>query len=449
MTATLPLPPTLPRAFPGKYFLELQRDRLAFLQRAVAQCGDVTRLSMGPGHAIVLTHPDDIRDVLVTNKRNFVKGRGLQRSKRLLGEGLLTNEGDAHLRQRRLAQPAFHRERIAGYAQTMAAYADRTSSGWSEGASIDVGREMMELTLAIAGKTLLNADVEGETRVIGDAMTEVMRLFNFAMLPFTEYLDELPLPWNRSFQRARATLDETIYRVIAERRASGADHGDLLSMLMMAQDAEGDGGGMTDEQLRDEAMTIFLAGHETTANALTFTWYLISQHPEVEQRIHAEIDAVLSGRIPSMDDVPRLPYIRMVVAESMRLFPPAWTLGYRAVEDYEVRGYLMPAKTLVLMPQYIVHRDPRWFPDPLRFDPERWKPGTHSDRPRFAYFPFGGGVRQCIGEQFAWTEAVIVIATIAQKWRLAMPKGTEMPVLPTFTLRPRGPVMARIERRTA
>ena len=447
-TIAAPLPPALPRAFPGKYLLELQRDRIGFLQRAVAECGDVARISFWLGHVVILTHPDDIRDVLVTNKRNFVKGRGLQRAKRLLGEGLLTNEGESHLRQRRLAQPAFHRERIAGYAQTMVAYADRARSSWHQGERIDVGREMMELTLAIAGKTLLNADVEAETRVIGDAMTEVMRLFNYAMLPFAEYLDDVKfLPWNRSFSRARATLDETIYRVIAERRASGTDQGDLLSMLMLAQDAEGDGGGMSDEQLRDEAMTIFLAGHETTANALTFTWYLISQHPDVEARLHREIDTVLGGRLPTMDDVPKLPYIRMVVAESMRLFPPAWTLGYRSVQECEVRGYKMPANTLVLMPQYIVHRDPRWFPDPLRFDPERWQPGTHTDRPRFAYFPFGGGVRQCIGEQFAWTEAVLVIATVAQKWRLAMPQGTALPVSPSFTLRPRYPVIATLERR--
>ena len=396
---------------------------------------------------MVLTHPDDIRDVLVTNKRNFVKGRGLQRAKRLLGEGLLTNEGDAHLRQRRLAQPAFHRDRIAGYAQTMVSYAQRAHSRWRHGDRVDIRQEMMELTLAIAGKTLLNADVEKETRVIGDAMTEVMRLFNYALLPFAEYLDNLPLPWNRSFERARGTLDATIYRVIAERRRSGVDQGDLLSMLMMAQDAEGDGGGMTDEQLRDEAMTIFLAGHETTASALTFTWYLLSQHPDVGARLQREIDAVLGDRTPAMDDVPKLQYVRMVVAESMRLLPPAWTLGYRNIEEYEVRGFRMPANTLVLMPQYIVHRDARWFPDPLRFDPERWQPGTHTDRPRFAYFPFGGGVRQCIGEQFAWTEAILVIATVAQRWRLTLPEGTDMPVQPSFTLRPRDPLIMTAEKR--
>lgn len=447
MTATLPLPPALPKAFPGKHFLELQRDRLGFLQRAVAECGDVTRISMGVGHVFVLTHPDDIRDVLLTNKRNFIKGRGLQRAKRLLGEGLLTNEGESHLRQRRLAQPAFHRERIAAYAQIMSAYADRAQKDWKPGEQIDVAREMMELTLAIAGKTLLNADVEGDTRAIGNAMSEVMRLFNYALLPFAEYLDNLPLPWNRSFERARATLDEIVYRVIAERRKSGTDQGDLLSMLMLAQDAEGDGGGMTDEQLRDEAMTIFLAGHETTANALTFTWYLISQHPEVEARLHAEIDAVLGGRIPTMEDVPKLGYIRQVVAESMRLFPPAWTLGYRSVEESEIRGFRLPKDTLVLMPQYLVHRDPRWFPDPMRFDPERWIPASNPERPRFAYFPFGGGVRQCIGEQFAWTETILIIATIAQRWKLAMPQGRPLPVVASFTLRPRDAVTMTLESR--
>ena len=443
---TLPLPPSLPRRFPGQHLIALNRDRLGFLQRAVAECGDVAHISMGPLHLVVLTHPDDIRDVLVTNKRNFIKGRGLQRAKRLLGEGLLTSEGSFHLRQRRLAQPAFHRERIAGYADVMATYAERTRDGWTAGATIDVGREMMELTLAIAGKTLLNADVGGDTRRIGDALTEVMRLFNLAMLPFAEYLDKLPLPWNLRFERAKATLDEIMYRVIAERRASGGDRGDLLSMLMLAQDAEGDGGVMTDEQVRDEAMTIFLAGHETTANALTFAWYLISQHAEVEARMHAEVASVLNGRTPRMDDVMSLRYVRMVFTESMRLFPPAWTLGYRAVEEYPLKGFRIPAGSLVLMPQYIVHRDPRWYDDPLRFDPDRWSQPV--ERPRFAYFPFGGGVRQCIGEQFAWTEGILVLATMIQKWRLRIPEGTPLAVAPSFTLRPRDKVLATLEPRS-
>lgn len=443
---TLPLPPSLQRRFPGQHLIALNRDRLGFLQRAVAECGDVAHIGLGPVHFVILTHPDDIRDVLVTNKRNFVKGRGLQRSKRLLGDGLLTSEGSFHLRQRRLAQPAFHRERIAGYAGVMASYAEKTRDSWQSGATIDVGREMNALTLAIAGKTLLNAEVEDDTRAIGDALTEVMRLFNYAMLPFAEYFDRLPLPWNIRFEKAKATLDEIIYRVIAERRGSGEDRGDLLSMLMMAQDAEGDGGAMTDEQVRDEAMTIFLAGHETTANALTFTWYLLSQHPEVEQRMHAEVAQVLGGRTPTMEDVSKLPYTRSVFAESMRLFPPAWTLGYRAVEEYAVKGFRIPAGSLVLMPQYIVHRDPRWYGDPLRFDPDRWLQPQSAERPRFAYFPFGGGVRQCIGEQFAWTEGILVLSTMMQKWRLRIPEGTPLAVSPSFTLRPRDRVMATLEK---
>jgi cytochrome P450 len=441
-----PLPPSPVRRYPGQHLIAINRDRLGFLQRVVAECGDVAYLSLGPGHLAVLTHPDDIRDVLVTNKRNFVKGRGLERSKRLLGNGLLTSEGSFHLRQRRLAQPAFHRERIAGYAAVMASYTEKTRDSWTAGATIDVGREMMALTLAIAGKTLLNVEVGGgDTRAIGEALSEVMRLFNIALLPFAEYFDHLPLPWNVRFDRARATLDNIIYRVIAERRASGEDRGDLLSMLMMAQDAEGDGGAMTDEQLRDEAMTIFLAGHETTANALTFTWYLLSQHPDVERRMCEEVATVLRGRTPSMEDVMKLSYVRAVFTESMRLLPPAWTLGYRAVEEYSVKGFRIPAGTLVLMPQYIVHRDPRWYSDPLRFDPDRWLPPNAVDRPRFAYFPFGGGVRQCIGEQFAWTEGILVLATMVQKWRLRIPQNTPLAVAPSFTLRPKDRVLATLE----
>lgn len=438
--------PAGPRArWFGEHVLALKRNRLEFLQR-MARYGDVASVRIGPQPVYLFRHPDAIKDILVTQHRNFIKGRGLQRAKRLLGEGLLTSEGALHLRQRRLAQPAFHRQRIAGYAATMSAYTARAAERWHDGQELDIAGEMMRLTLAIAGKTLFDADVEGEAEEIGEALTAALEMFSLALLPGAELLDRLPLPHTRRFNRARARLDAVVYRMIDERRASGEDRGDLLSMLMLARDVEGDGGGMSDEQLRDEAMTILLAGHETTANALAWTWDLLGRHRDVEARMHAEIDALGDAPI-GMDDVARLPYTRAVLAESMRLYPPAWVVGYRALEECTIAGWRIPARALCVMSQFIVHRDARWFADPDRFDPERWTPDRQADRPRFAYFPFGGGPRQCIGEQFAWTEGVIALAEIARRWRVRPLRAAVAEPYPVFTLRPRDGVPVRLERR--
>jgi cytochrome P450 len=369
----------------------------------------------------------------------------------LIGEGLLTSEGEFHLRQRRLAQPAFHRQRGAGYGDAMVAYAERTRARWRAGETLDVAHEMMELTLGVVGKTLFDADVAEEAPEIGRALTEAFAAFSLAMLPFGEQLQRLTfLPPVRRFRDAKARLDATIYRLIAEHRADsrgGRDRGDLLSMLMAAQDTEQGTGQMTDRQLRDEAMTIFLAGHETTANALTWTWYLLSGHPEVEARLHAELDAALGGRLPVADDLARLPYARMVLAESMRLYPPAWVIGRRALEPYAVRGATLPARTVVLVSQYVVHRDPRWWPEPDRFRPERWAEDA-VDRPKVAYFPFGAGTRVCIGEQFAWMEGTLLLATIAQRWRLRLVPGHPVTPQPIVTLRPKFGMKMTVEDRT-
>jgi cytochrome P450 len=434
--------PPGPRArFPGELLLLLARDRLGFLHR-LAECGDAAHLTIGRRHLFLFRHPDLVRDVLVTQGRHFARGRGLQRARLLLGDGLLTSEGEFHRRQRRLAQPAFHRQRIAGYARVMAAYAARTRDAWRDGVPIDAHAEMMRLTLAIAGKTLFDADVEGgEAAAIGEAMVEAMALFEIAVLPYTELLERLPLPWVRRFEGARARLDATVYRIIAERRASGADRGDLLSMLLAARDEEGDGTGMTDAQLRDEVLTLLLAGHETTASALAFSLWLLATHPAAQARLRAEAAAVSSGgALPTMDDVARLPFARAVLAETMRLHPPAWILGHQATADVEVGPWRVPAGSLCLMPQLLVHRDPRWWPAPDEFRPERWLEDDPA-RPRHAYFPFGGGARQCIGEQFAWTEGVLVLATLLGRWRIEPAPGAP-PVRPRhgFTLRPAGEV---------
>jgi cytochrome P450 len=432
------LPPGPRSLLPGRHLFAIRRDPIGFLRQLAREYGDLAYFTLGSQPVVLLSDPNDIRDVLVTHHQNFKQGRGLQRAKKLLGEGLLTSEGEFHRRQRRLAQPAFHRQRVAGYASVMVDYAARRAEGWREEEGLDLAREMTRLTLAIAGKTLFDADVEAEADEIGAALTEAIELFNTITLPFSELLERLPLPANRRFQRARARLDATIYRMIEEHRRAGADNGDLLSMLLLAQDTEGDGGSMTDEQLRDEAMTIFLAGHETTANALAWTWYLLSQHPEVEARFHAEVDATLGARPARAEDYSRLKYTEMILAESMRLYPPAWIIGRLALTDYRIRGFAIPSGSLVMMSQYVTHHDPRFFPDPDRFDPERWSPEAREHRPKFSYFPFGGGPRLCIGEGFAWMEGVLVLATIAQRWRLRLAPDHRVRMLPLVTLRPRG-----------
>ena len=425
------------------------RDPLSLLTRLAREYGDVARFRAGPQSVYLLSHPDHVRDLLVTHHSRFRKGRALQRAKRLLGEGLLTSEGEFHRRQRRLAQPAFHRQRVNSYGETMVEYAEAAAARWRDRQELDISDEMMRLTLAVVGKTLFDADVESDADEVGAALTEVMNLFGYLMLPFSELLEKLPLPPRRRFLRARARLDAVIYRIIEQRRREERDRGDLLSTLLHAVDEEGDRTGMTNEQLRDEAMTIFLAGHETTANALTWAWYLLAQNPEAEARLHAELDAVLAGgRRPTPEDVPALPYTEMVVSETMRLFPPAWALGRLALEDYEVGGYHVPRGSLVLVSQYVIQRDPRFFPDPERFDPARWTPEARAGRPQFSYFPFGGGPRRCIGEGFAWMEAVLILATLARHWRPRLVAAAEVETQPRITLRPgKGGVPVRLERR--
>lgn len=436
-TAKASLPPGPRARFPGAILLALRRDPLAFFTTTARRHGDISGFRVGPVNVYLLNHPDYIKDVLVTRATNFHKGRGLQVAKRLIGEGLLTSEGEFHLRQRRLAQPAFHRQRISFYASVMAEYAARTASRWRDGSTLDVHQEMMGLTLAVVGKTLFDADVEGEAAEIGQALSVALKLFDTITLPFAGLMEKFRLPSVRRFERAKARLDQTIYRIIRERRGSSEDRGDLLSMLLLASDTEGDGTGMTDLQLRDECMTLFLAGHETTANALTWTWYLLSQHPEVEAEMHREVDRVLSGRLPSAEDCPNLRFTEMVLAESMRLYPPAYVLGRRALTDFRLAGYTIPADSIVLMSQWVMQRDARYFPDPQRFDPQRWTPEAQAARPKFCYFPFGGGPRVCIGESFAWMEGVLLLATLAQRWKLRLVPGHRVAMRPLITLRPK------------
>jgi cytochrome P450 len=417
--------------------LAFSRARLELLRDFTRRYGDVVYFQMAGAPFAILNHPDFVRDVLVTRHRAFHKGVGLERARMLLGHGLLTSEDDFHARQRRLLLPAFHRERIAGYADAMVSDTKRRSDRWRTGSVIDVAAEMAALALAIAGKTLFDTDVEGEASEIGAAVSAALASFNFALLPYGDRLVNFPIPPAIRFKRARARLDATVYRLIAERRSRGATGRDVLSMLVSARDVEGDNAGMTDEQIRDEAMTLLLAGHETTANGLTWTWYLLSQSPEAAARLHAEIDTVIGARDASSADLPRLPYARAVIAESMRLYPPAYLVGRRALEPYAIPGtdYVVPARTVVLISQYLLHRDPRFWDEPERFMPERWLDEERAERHRYAYFPFGAGPRVCIGEHFAWMEAILALATIAQRWQLRLVPGQKIEMQPIITLR--------------
>ena len=442
------LPPGPRAGLLGGNFFQFRRDPIKFLGKMAREHGDLAYFRMGPQNGYFANHPDFVKDVLVTNHHKFVKGRALQRAKTLLGEGLLTSEDAFHLRQRRLVQPAFHRRRLQHYAAQMVDAAQIARARWTDGATIDVSQEMMRLTLDIVGRTLFSADVTGEADEVGAAMNTIIEMFDLLLMPFSELLEKLPLGPTRRFQQARARLDTTIYRMIEQRRQGGTDKGDLLSMLLLAQDEEG-GGGMTDLQVRDEALTLFLAGHETTANALSFTWYLLAQHPEIAARLHAELDEVLAGRAPTFADFPRLRYTEMVVAEVMRLYPPAWAVGRLAVAEHELGGYRIPAGSLILLSQFIAHRDPRFWPDAAEFQPERWAAGNKEQVVPYSYFPFGGGIRRCIGESFAWLEGVLLVATLAQQWQFRLTPGYQLRLQPRVTLRPGGGLPMIAERRAA
>ena len=440
------LPPSQKPNLIGGHFRKFRKDPTGFLTEQ-AKLGDVTFFRMGSQPGYFLNHPDLARDLFVVNAHKFMKGRALQRAKNLLGEGLLTSEGAFHLRQRRMIQPAFHRNRIAEYATSMVEFAERMSSRWSDSDVRDIDKEMMHLTLQIVGKTLFSANVEDDADAVGNAMTTVSKLFDFLLLPYSEWLQHLPLPQTRRFNTARATLNSVIYGIINERRRSGADTGDLLSMLLLARD-EDDGGVMTDEQVRDEALTLFLAGHETTSNALTFTWYLLSQNPDKAQKMHDELDRVIDRRSPKVGDIADLKYTEAVLAESMRLFPPAWAIGRLALEEHQFGGYKIPKGALVLVSPYVAGRDPRFWDDPDLFLPERWFTQSVKEAgQKNIYFPFGGGIRRCIGEGFAWTEGILLLATFARKWRLSLVPEQKIALQPLITLRPKYGMRMRVEGR--
>jgi cytochrome P450 len=430
--------------------LDYRENRAELALRVPRELGEIARLRIGFLPVVMISSPELVREVLVDKQESFTKAPGLSFFGRpLLGNGLLTSERDFHKKQRRMMSPMFMQKRIAAYADVMAARAEKMAASFREGANIDVSREMMELTLEIVGKTLFDAEVGNEAEEIGAALTATME----HIIQSINSLIPIPPTWptrrNARNKKAIARLDETIYRIIAQRRASKEEKGDLLSMLLLARDEADPQSGMDDKQVRDEAMTLFLAGHETTANALAWAWYLVAQHPYVATRLQEEADSVLGGRTPALEDLARLPYAMQVFKEAMRLYPPAYIVGRMTAEPVTIGGHPISRRTVVVVSIIGMHRRAEYFPEPDRFDPDRFSAEREKLIPRHAFLPFGAGPRVCIGNHFALMEGQIILATMAQRLRFELTSSRAVDPEPLITLRPRGGIPMRVRRRHA
>jgi cytochrome P450 len=419
--------------------LEAWRDPLKLLSEGARAHGNVVRFRFGAHQYLLVSGLPEIQHVLVKNQKNYIKSRSYQGVRLVLGDGLLTSEGESWRRQRRMTQPAFHVQRLRGFASVMARLTSDHLARWParpDGSrTLDMHDEMMRLTFRIVGQTLCSSDVEGDAQTIGEALTVAVRYANDYVEQLVRLPPWLPLPKNFRFKRAMKTLDGLVYRLIEEHRASDDREADLLGMLISATD-EGDGQGLTTRQLRDEVMTLVLAGFETTANALTWTLYLLSRHPDVARRVEEEANRVLAGRSPTFEDLPALEYTERVLQESMRLYPPAWCFEREAVEDDEFGGYKVPAGTTIAVCPYALHRNRAYWEEPEKFDPDRFLPERSNSRSRFAYLPFGDGPRICIGKGFAMMEAKIVLAMIAASFRFELAGDNPVELDPGITLRP-------------
>lgn len=456
-------PPGPSSILPSKLLNQFMRDPISTLMNIAYQYGEISHFKFGRLHIYLVNNPEQIENILIRDHKNFIKSRGLQVSRRLLGEGLVTSEGEYHDRQRRIIQPAFHPTRVKSYGQIMVDYAEHMSERWQDETIVDIHREMMHMTSAIIAKSVLGSDiVDVESDRVNNALLTSMKYLNRVLMPFGEVIGKIPiLPINKNFRSAKNTLDSIVYRMIKEHRSDLGteknkhhDGYDLLHALIDAQDPDAGIEPMSDTQLRDEVMTIFLAGHETTANALTWTFYLLSENPEVEHKLYGELRSVLgandnASRLPTVEDIPKLEYAEKVFRESMRLYPPAWTLGRQALTDYTTidNNYVIPKGSIILMSQYVMHHNPRYFSNAEEFDPDRWTKDFKSNLPRFSYFPFGGGIRGCVGEPFAWIEGILVLATICRKWKMQHDPSHIVELKPLITLRPKYGMRMKLTRR--
>jgi len=428
----------------------LRTSTHGFLMNNARTYGDLVHYKAFGRHVYQFNHPEMVPEVLIRDEPLHQRGIVMQRAKFALGAGLLTSEEPLHLRQRRLVQPAFHRQRVAAYAETMVQFAEEMTASWSDGTAFDTRRSLLHLTLRIAGKCFFDSNVESDVQTISDAVTAFMGFLPLAFLPFPELALRMPLPFIRRIRDSQKKLDRLIDALIAERRRSGEDRGDLLSMLLASVDVEGHTGGMSDRQVHDECLTLLLAGHETTANGLSFCFFLMAQHPEIQQRVREEAAAAFAGQSSAVDAYAQLPYTQRVVSEALRVYPPVWVTARTTATAYTYRDFAIPRGALLLVPQIAIHRDARFFPEPMRFDPDRFLPEAVAARPRYAYFPFGAGSRMCIGENFAWMEMALVLAVVLRDCKLEFVGAApaELALSAQISLRPRDGVVLRATRRS-
>jgi cytochrome P450 len=421
------------------------KDPLGVFRGWAGRYGDIFYYRVLYRKVYFLNHPDLVKQVLVGSPQNFVKGEALRNNRRVFGKGLLTSEGESWRKQRRLIQPAFHHDRIAAYGEAMVAHAERMIAGWRDGDARDIYVEMMRLTLEIVTEELFEVEIAAERDQFAAAVNTLLELSSGGRMLLPPLLRLVPTPGNLAYLRSARKLDEIVYGLIRKQRADGRGSKGLLSALLQVRDESGR--PMAEVQVRDEVMTLLLAGHETTAVTLSWTWYLLAQHPEVEQKLWAELRDVLNGRSPGPADVAALPYTERVIKEAIRLYPPIWAMVRNPVNDCEIGGYRVPAGSAIIMSQWVMHRDPRFYDEPERFDPDRWLDERAKGLPRFAYFPFGGGPRTCIGAAFAMMEAVLILATVAQQYQVRLAPGFVAEPMPTITLRPKRGIQAVLARR--
>jgi len=477
-------PPGPTSKMPGKLVRQFIKDPINTLSKISQEYGEIAYFKLGPKQRVYfINNPDYIEKILIYDHRNFKKGPRLQAAKFLLGEGLVTSEGDFHDQQRRLIQPIFHPKRITEYGKIMTDFGIRFRDKWKNGSIIDVAKEMMALTLGVISKSVLSYDVESEADQVGKWLTTTRNYSKRLQSPIGHVIDKIPiLPAPRVARKAKEGLDSLVYGLISDRRKQDPSHqeelsdnkgyDDLLSKLMEAQEsnmtaAASPNGNrkaqtpandkMSDKQVRDEVMTIFIAGHETTSNALTWTFYLLSQYPDIEKKLHDEIDTVLGtidengnkvSRIPTSDDIPKLQYTEKVLRESMRVYPPVWSIGRYVENDYSVGEYTIPAGSSIILSQYAMHHDSRYYVEAEQFNPDRWTEDFKSRLPRFSYFPFGGGIRGCIGESFAWIEGILVLATISEKWKMSLVPGQRIGLDAAITMRPKYGMKMKLTQRS-
>jgi cytochrome P450 len=442
---TLPIP--RPEGVPVLGLLpQVWKDTLGLFLRSGIEHPDMVQIDIGPARFYLVSDPEGVKYILQDNHRNYRKG--YEKAKPLLGEGLVTAEGEDWRRQRRLMQPAFHRQRLAELLPTMTSATQEMLDHWKtmrgSDEPLNVAKEIMLLTQTIILRTMFSTDPGSDPEEVGDAFAAALEYLNIAIVAPFPILQALPTPANRRFRRAMRVIDNAVYGIISERRESGVKQNDLLQMLLDARDEE-TGQGMSDKQLRDEVLTIFLAGHETTASLLSWTFYLLGQHPEMEERLRSEVTGVLDGRTPELDDLSQMPYTMQTLHEALRLYPPAWMFARQPIEDDQINGYTIPAGATVMLSPYVTHHLPQVWDQPERFDPDRFAPGRENERPRYAFFPFGGGPRMCIGNNFALMEAPAILAMIMQSYKLKLAPGYTVKAQPSATLRPRPGVYMNIK----